>query len=262
MKKILAIATLSAVSSLASAESYQFLGGLGYEDTDLDGGDSSVISAEGKYYFSGQETVGPLDQFAYIDDTTNLRANIESTDAADEFVIGGSYYFDRFAVGLDYTDSEDSYSTRLHGDFFFMDNLKASLGYSMPEEGDDVVDLSLQYDHSINETDYIGFTVQYIDTDEATVNLSTKYLNAFENGQFLVLEANIVDTDDTAFDASAKWYLNKNTGFVFGADDDDYMYIGATHFFSTNFAIDATIGQDKAGDESYNVYALEAVLQF
>lgn len=262
MKKLLAIATLSAVSSLASAENYQFLGGLGYEDTDLDAVDLSKITAHGKYYFSGQETVGPLDQFSYIDDTTNIRANVESTDNADEFTIGGSYYFNRFAVGLDYTDFEESYNTRLHGDFFFMDNLKASLGYSMPEEGDDVVDLSLEYDHAINEQDYIGFTVKYTDTDEATVKLSTKYLNAFDNGQFLVLEANIVDADDTAFDASAKWYLNKNTGFVFGANDDDLVYIGATHFFNTNFALDATIGQDKAGDESYTTYGLEAVFQF
>ena len=191
MKKLLAIATLSAVSSLASAESYQFLGGLGYSDTDLDGVDLSTISAAGQYYFSGQETVGPLDQFSYIDDTSSVRAGISNNEYIDAVTLGGSYYFGRGAVGVDYTELSfgdfDNYQIRLHGDFFFMDNLKGSVGYTMNEEDavDDIVDLSLQYDHSINETDYIGFTVQYIDTEEATVNLSTKYLNAFENGQFL-----------------------------------------------------------------------------
>ena len=41
------------------------------------------------------------------------------------------------------------------------------------------------------------------------------------------------------------------------------IYVGATHFFNTNFAIDATIGQDEEffGD-SYMRYDLSAVLQF
>ncbi|HEY7773953.1 MAG TPA: putative porin [Marinagarivorans sp.] len=264
MKKLLAIAALSTLAaSTASAETYQLLSKIGVTDTDQEGSDASIL-ANGTYYFSGQETVGPLDQFAYIDDTTNIRAVVESNDAADQFQIGGSYYFDRFAVGLDYYDYDGSSKTRLHADYFFADNFKASFAYNMPDEGDDVAELNLQYDHSINEQDYIGFTLSYIDYEDALVSLSSKYLNGFENGQFLVIEANVASSDgDTAVEASAKWYLNKHTGFIFGANDDDYMYIGATHFFNTNFAIDATIGQDEDffGD-SYKVYNLSAVLQF
>lgn len=269
MKKILAIATLSAMSSFASAESYQLLSGIGITDSEQDGTDST-FKAGGTYYFTGQNTVGPLDQFGYIDDTSNIRANASSTGSDDIFSVGGSYYFDRFAVGVDHTDDRgvDFYSTRLHGDFFFTNKLKASIGYSIPEEGDEVVDVNLQYDHTINEKDYIGFTLSYVDIENAAATgLSTKYLNAFDNGQFLVLEASVVDIDadnvDTAFNASAKWYLNKTTGLVLGADNDDYMYVGASHFFNSNFAVDATFGQDDDSlGESYNIYNVKAVLQF
>lgn len=131
----------------------------------------------------------------------------------------------------------------------------------MPEEGDDVADFALEYDHAINETDYIGFTLGYVDTDESVISLSSKYLNAFANGQFLVVEADFVDADDSSFGASAKWYLNKNTGFILGGDDQDNVYVGATHFFNTNFAVDVTVGQNDAADDSVTTYGIKAVLQ-
>lgn len=260
MKKLIALAALTTLPALASAETYQFLGGLGVIDSDADNSEA-VTLLDAQYYFKGQDTVGPLDQFSYIDDTSEIHAGIISADDADVVALGGSYYFDRFAIGADYVDYEDSYVTRLNAGFFILDNFKATLGYTMPEEGDDIADFGLEYDHAINEGDYIGFSFGYTDFEESLIELSTKYLNSFDNGQYLVFEAAYADAEDSTFEASAKWYINKNTGFEFGADDQDFMYIGATHFFNTNFAIDVMVGQDDSGADAVTVYGVEAVLQ-
>lgn len=260
MKKLIALSVLTSLPALASAETYQTFGSLGFYDSDADNSELKTV-LDGKYYFKGQDTVGPLDQFSYIDDTSEIHAEITSVDDDDAFSLGGSYYFDRFVIGAEYSDDDSFYETRLNAGLFILDNLKATIGYTMPEEGDDVADFALEYDHAINETDYIGFTLGYVDTDESVISLSSKYLNAFDNGQFLVVEASFEDAEDSTFEASAKWYLNKNTGFEFGADDQDFMYIGATHFFNTNFAVDVMVGQDDSGDDAVTVYGIEAVLQ-
>ncbi len=260
MKKLIALSVLTSLPSLAAAETYQFFGGLGFEDTDADNSEMKTL-LDAKYYFSGQDTVGPLDQFSYIDDTSEIHASVTSQDDSDVVKLGGSYYFDRFAIGADYTDYDGFYETRLNAGFFILNNFKATLGYTMPEEGDDVADFGLEYDHAINDSDYIGFSFGYTDYEESLIELSTKYLNAFDNGQFFVFEAAYADAEDSAFEASAKWYVNKNTGFEFGADDQDFMYIGATHFFNTNFAVDVMVGQDDSGADAVTVYGIEAVLQ-
>lgn len=260
MKKLIALAALTSLPALASAETYQIFGGLGVIDSDADNSEMKTL-LDAKYYFSGQDTVGPLDQFSYIDDTSEIHAKAASQGDSDAVTLGGSYYFDRFSIGASYFDYEKYYVNRLNAGFFILDNLKAIVGYTMPGRGDDVADFSLQYDHAINDTDYIGFTLRYTDYEESLTTLSTKYFNAFENGQFLVVVAEYGDARDSFFAASAKWYLNKNTGFVLGGNDRDYVYAGATHFFNTNFAVDVTVGQSDAADDSVTTYGIKAVLQ-
>ncbi len=265
MKKLCLAILASTLASVAVAEEYQFIGNVSYTDTDAEGAEPT-IGVDGVYYFSAQKALGPLDQFAYIDDTTNLRANIESTDGDNSTSVGGSYYFSRFALGADLSDDDGSSASKIHGDFFILSNLKASITYSMPDEGDDVAGLNLYYDHKLNDSDYIGFTLSVEDDAASTKSLSTKYFNALDNGTYLVLEASIDDNDfDTTTSISGNYYFSKYTGIKLGAsssDNVDTITVGAKHFFNTNFALGADLAQSSFGSEDSTSYKLTASLQF
>ncbi len=250
MKKILSIAILSSLSTLAAAESYQTFGELGYAKADVSGA-KATIALSGQYYFTAQDTVGPLDQLSYLDDTSNVRAIFSTSDGDSLKSIGGSFYGGKFGAGIDFEDNDGTTATRVDLNYFITDKVKASLAMRMPEESDDVLTATLQYDHAINDTDYVGFTLNLDDAKDSTVKLSSKYLNSLENGHFVVVEAGYSDSDVlTTLDLSAKWYINKNTGFLLGFQnsevgsvgslDTSTTSIGVTHFFSNNVSIDAT----------------------
>ncbi|MEO2266516.1 putative porin [Pseudoalteromonas pernae] len=264
MKKLsIAIASIL-FSGAAAAQSYQSITDLEYVNFDSD----DYVSLQSKYYFAPKQVLGPLDQFEYINKTTNVYGGIADDEWATQYNVGGEYFFNNFVVGASYVNADYD---NVRGDH---DGYTMSFGYLVNKdllfkvdridyEGSDAVYFfSGQYNHQLNATDYIGFTAR-VDDEFDYREVSGKYFTDLQNGNYLTLEATVIDVEDGDFGwmLGSNYYFSKATSvFVNFSKDDDYGF-GAEHFFTPNFSLTAGYANNW-DDSNEDQYYLKATAQF
>lgn len=264
MKKLAVIISSILLSSAATAaDNYQSISHLGYMDTD--GNDK--VSIDSTYYFSPKTTLGPYDQFEYINKQTNVYGVYSDDDFNDVATIGGEYYIKDFVFGAGYTNYDSDFASSIDqfnvsAGYFFNPNvlLKATL-YDI-EDNENQVMFDLVYNHELNSTDYIGFTLTSDDNfDYRAVN--AKYFMDLQQGNYLTVEGTISDTDNSgsSWKLGSNYYFSKATSaFVTFDKNDDYSF-GAQHFFNKNVGL--TAGYANNWDDSdYDAYFANVSLQF
>ena len=127
MKKLAVIISSILLSSAATtamaADTYQSISHVGYMD--IDGNDT--MSVDSTYYFSPKATLGPYDQFEYINKQTNVYGAYIDNDDSDVTSVGGEYFVQDFVLGAQYNnyDSDFGSSTdviELSAGYFFNPN--------------------------------------------------------------------------------------------------------------------------------------------
>ncbi|MBB1294996.1 putative porin [Pseudoalteromonas sp. SG43-7] len=264
MKKLAVIISSILLSSAATAaDNYQSISHLGYMDTD----GNDTVSVDSKYYFSPKATLGPYDQFEYINKQTNVYGSYIDNDFSDVTTIGGEYFVENFVVGAQYSNLDvDSVSSKdvfnVSAGYFFNPNLLLKATFIDVEDGENSVIFDLAYDHKLNSTDYIGFTVTSDDEfDYRAVN--AKYFMDLKQGNYLTVEGTISDTDDSgsSWELGSNYYFTKATSaFVTFNKNDDYTF-GAQHFFNKNVGLKAGYGNNW-DDSGYDAYFANVSLQF
>ncbi|NMM42449.1 putative porin [Pseudoalteromonas arctica] len=256
MKKLAVIISSILLSSAAmAADNYQSISHLGYQDTDR----NDTISVDSTYYFSPKATLGPYDQFEYINKQTNVYGSYNNDDFRDITDIGGEYFTENFVVGAKYRNfNGDGVSSidiiNVSAGYFFNPNLLLKATLTDVEDGDTSVMFELAYDHKLNSTDYIGFTVTSDDEfDYRAVN--AKYFMDLKQGNYLTVEGTVVDTDKdgSSWVLGSNYYFTKATSaFVTFNKNDDYT-VGAQHFFNKNVGLKAGYGNnwDDSGADAY-----------
>lgn len=262
MKKIAVIISSILLSSAATAaDTYESISHVKY--TDYDGND--VVSLDSTYYFSPKATLGPYNQFEYINKESNVYGSYIDDDFGDVTKVGGEYFLNQFVFGagyqnVDYGNSRDAFN--LSAGYFFNPDLLMKATYMDVEDGEDGFRFDLAYNHKLNSTDYIGFTVS-ADDDFDYRAVSAKYFIDLQQGNYLTVEGTVADTDDfgSSWVLGSNYYFTKATSvFVTFDKNDDYSF-GAEHFFNRNVGLE--LGYANNWDDSdYDAYYANVSLQF
>lgn len=262
MKKLAVIISSILLSSAATAaDSYNSISHVGY--TDADGNDT--LSIDSTYYLSPKTTLGPYDQFEYINKQSNVYGAYADDDFGDVTAIGGEYFIKDFVVGAEYSNSDYGTNNELYkisAGYFFNPDLLMKATLVENKDGEDYALFDLAYNHQLNSTDYIGFTVTSDDEfDYRAVN--AKYFMDLKQGNFLTVEGTVSDTDDfgSSWELGSNYYFTKATSaFVTFNKEDDYSF-GAQHFFNRNIGLKAGYANNW-DDSDYDAYFANVSLQF
>ncbi|TWX68715.1 putative porin [Colwellia demingiae] len=259
------------LSNTVLAESYQSFTKLSYahesyfaEAPDYgfyNKGDSDNFSLSSKYYFDERLALGPLNEFAYINTSSNVFASavnrnrdgsslIHGQDAnfdsnATTYGIGGQWIVNSFIIGASYDyneskgkwndynfDNDDSDVSLLIG-YLFSDNFLISAGCE--EDFDDICGYTASYNWQLTGTDYIGFS--YNAGDNFDINrLSSQYFFGVGEQSYLMIGGE---------------YLHDNRDYVFA---DDYWSVNGSYYYDTRTSIAAYFAEDDAYGISANYF--------
>ena len=264
MKKLAVLISGILLSSAATAaDSYQSISHLGYKDTD----GNDTVGVNSTYYFSPKATLGPYDQFEYINKQTNVYGAYTDNDSSDVAAIGGEYFFQDFVFGAGYTNYDSDVASSIDqfnvsAGYFFNPNVLLKATFYDIEDNENQVIFDLVYNHELNSTDYIGFTLTSDDNFDYRA-LSAKYFMDLQQGNYLTVEGTISDTDNvgSSWELGSNYYFTKATSaFVTFNKNDDYTF-GAQHFFNKNVGLKAGYGNNW-DDSGYDAYFANVSLQF
>ena len=262
MKKLAIIISGLLLSSAAhAADSYQSISNLGYADTD----NNDTISVDSTYYFSPKSTLGPYDQFEYINKQSNVFGGYADDDFGDVTAIGGEYFVEDFVVGAsyqnaDYNSNNESYT--LSAGYFFNPDLLAKVRFVDQKDGDNVTFFSLAYNHMLNDTDYVGITVES-DDDFDSSSVAAKYFVDLQQGNYLTVEGTFVSLDeaDDQWNVETNYYFSKATSVFAAYDKEDNYSFGAQHFINKNIGLKVGYGNN-ADDSDNDAYFANMRFQF
>ena len=262
MKKLAIIISGLLLSSAAhAADSYQSISNLGYADTD----NNDTISVDSTYYFSPKSTLGPYDQFEYINKQSNVFGGYADDDFGDVTAIGGEYFVEDFVVGAsyqnaDYNSNNESYT--LSAGYFFNPDLLAKVRFVDQKDGDNVTFFSLAYNHMLNDTDYVGITVES-DDDFDSRSVAAKYFVDLQQGNYLTVEGTFVSLDeaDDQWNVETNYYFSKATSVFAAYDKEDNYSFGAQHFINKNIGLKVGYGNN-ADDSDNDAYFANMRFQF
>ena len=267
MKKLAVIISSILLSSAATtamaADSYQSISNLGYQYTDSNNDDQFKIDST--YYFSPKKTLGPYDQFEYINKQSNVYGAYTDNDAGDVTAIGGEYFYKGVVVGASYENSDfgsnnESYS--LTAGYFFNPDLLAKVKFVDNNDGDNYTLFSLAYNHMLNDTDYVGVTVES-DDDFDSRSVAAKYFVDLQQGNFLTVEGTFLSLDeaDDHWNVETNYYFSKATSVFASYDKEDAYSFGAQHFFNHNIGLKVGYGNN-ADDSDNDTYFANMRFQF
>ncbi|MEI8706040.1 putative porin [Pseudoalteromonas sp. B62] len=170
--------TLLTLSCTASAnaeqsESKQWFNSINYAKIDSDYYSDDVYGLSTHYYFEEQQNSGVWDDYGYLDTDSNIGLNYFNSDSySGKGIFGEGFYGNAFATfELPNIGDADNYSLGLG--YLFADSLKVSVRMLDYEYSDTVYLFKAQYNHEINDTDYIGFTVETDDETESWDSIIT-----------------------------------------------------------------------------------------
>lgn len=262
MKKLAIIISGLLLSSAAhAADSYQSISNLNYTDTD----NNDTISVDSTYYFSPKSTLGPYDQFEYINKQSNVFGSYADDDFGDVTAIGGEYFVEDFVVGASYQNDDfgsNNESYTLSAGYFFNPDLLAKVRFVDQKDGDNVTYFSLAYNHMLNDTDYVGITVESDDDFDSRL-VAAKYFVDLQQGNYLTVEGTFVSLDeaDDQWNVETNYYFSKATSVFASYDKEDNYSFGAQHFINKNIGLKVGYGNN-ADDSDNDAYFANMRFQF
>jgi hypothetical protein len=251
MKKLAVIISSILISgTAAAADSYQSVSNLTYKDSD----NNNTVAIDSIYYLSPRATLGPYDQFSYINKQSNVYGGYADDDFSDLTSIGGEYFINQFVIGAQYNNYDsgnhnETYS--LSGGYFFNPNTLAKVRLVENKDGDDFALFDLAYNHMLNSTDYVGVTLTS-DDDFDYRAVAAKYFIDLQQGNFLTLEGKYesIDNAENQWVAETNYYFSKATSVFANYNKQDTYSFGAQHFINKNIGL--KVGYENNADDSDN----------
>ncbi|ASM49564.1 hypothetical protein PESP_a1447 [Pseudoalteromonas espejiana DSM 9414] len=253
MKKLaVIISSILLSSTAAAADSYNSISNLSYKDSD----NNDTVAVDSIYYLSPKKTLGPYDQFEYINKQTNVYGSYADNDFADVTNVGGEYFINEFLVGASYENLDPDTGSngelyKLTGGYFFNPDLLAKVTLVENKDGDDFALFDLAYNHMLNSTDYVGVTLTS-DDDFDYRAVAAKYFIDLQQGNFLTFEGKYESIDDAEnqWVAETNYYFSKATSVFANYNKQDTYSFGAQHFINKNIGL--KVGYENNADDSDN----------
>ncbi|MBV2130368.1 putative porin [Arsukibacterium indicum] len=260
LKYILPAIALTATA--VSAEEYQLFTELQAEHLRVSGDNETTWSLNGSYFFDKIQTLGPLDQFKYILNVSNVSASFARAFDENSYGIGGEYFAENglvFSAGHYRYDDYDVSSVGLG--YLISENFIVRAVAVKPEGDDTNFQFLASYNHQLQGNDYLGFTAT-VDDEFDFFTISSKYFASLGGDRFITIGATIADNDgDTSWGASADYYFSKLTSVGVSYDKEDSYRLDAKHFFNQNWALEAGFASN-ADNSDLKVYSLSIIGQF
>lgn len=256
--KLITAAVLLSSAVSAQAEEYTILSDVNWSKVEIGGSTYHAAGLSGTYFFDNKEALGPYNEFEYINKVSNVNANYLNVESGDYYSYGvaGELFTGNFLVGAGYSDNKaDVDATSFSLGYLFNDDFLVRVDAVDTDGADTVYNISAAYNHQINDTDYIGFTLA---TDDNTdyVTLSSKYFTHLGDDRYLTANVSFTDFDgDNTWSVGSSYYFTKATSVFATLAEDDLYEIGAQHFFNENIAVYAEFASqdDIIETETYTI---------
>ncbi|WP_157826805.1 putative porin [Colwellia sp. 12G3] len=293
--KLSCLATLL-LPNIVLAESYQSFTHLSYSQNKSSfnaseynyssKGNSDNFSLSSRYYFDERQSLGPLNEFDYINtsstisifssnrnseyfavnndnnfnsDYSNNKVGVSGEWITNSFILGGSYSYNKSRRDYNefsYDDSGNDLSVKLG--YLFTDNFVIQAGYLEDEDGEDTFSYSARYNLQLADTDYIGFTYGVDDSFDVH-QLSSQYFFGIAEQSYLVLGGSYtLNNRDNAFSKdywsiNGSYYYDDKTSVSVTYADNDFYSVGVRYFIDNNYSIQAGYNS-VSGDKNQSEY--------
>jgi len=209
------------------------------------------------YYFEKQQSSGVLDDYGYLDTDSNIKLDYTNSNYNNQLGISGEGFYNKwFATGKLYdTGNTDNYTVGIG--YLFANALKVSLLKEEREFGDDYFRIRAQYNHQINDKDYLGLSIETYDELDAW-SATARYFNHLSDDRYLVFDFGHQDNDSyNSSSAMVSYYFNRKYALGMGIDDSD-LSLQAKYFINNQYYLIANFTREDPGE----LYSLKFVAQF
>lgn len=254
--KLLTTTTLLLISGLVTADEYQSITNSSYSSPTS----SESFRLNSRYYFDKKSTLGPLDQFDYINKTSNIYASYDHysykharrfnlnypNGKSESLSMGGEAFVNNFVIGGSYNYSEGENSIGYQANsklgsltlgYLLNDNLIVKAVASHREGQDTSYQFLSSYSLQINDTDYLGVSIS---TDEELDNtsVSSKYFTKLGANNYLAVRLSFLDSYyDDLWTVGGSYYFNRKTSVSVDYSNNDDYYLGVNYFLNKNVAL-------------------------
>lgn len=225
------------------------------------GSDIGVTSISSRYYFAPQSYAGVWDEFGYLD--TDSKVEIAYTDddlddvssAGAEVFVTEKWFIDASAEDLAHLDTDYLLGTG----YLYDEKLKLTLYHQEAERS--VTGLKAEYNHMLDDVDYLGVTLESQNGDELWI-LSSRYFRQMWDNQYFSLDIEHIQIKDKAVgnDSTSvlvNYYFGTHFALGGGSVDSDVV-LQAKFFVSDDFYLVGQYTDVPGGD----VAQLSLVAQF
>ena len=256
--------------------------------------DSDNFALFSKYYFDERVALGPLNEFSYINTSSNVFAsaayqnrdgsslsyggNTNFDSSINTYRIGGQWIINSFILGASYDyneskrkwndynyDNNDSDVSLLIG-YLFSDNFLISLGCNEGRRDNDRCGIGAQYNWQLDGTDYIGVKYNF-DGDLEDHYLSSQYFFSVGEQSYVKLGVDYnyfnfkhLENEDY-WHVNASYYFNASTSISTFYGENDFYGVSASYFFNDNYSLAAgynSANLDRADESEGYFFTLSA----
>ena len=260
-KYIAPVALLIGAASV-SAEEYQMFAGINADHYRFSGESDTNWGLNGTYFFGKKTTLGPLDQFEYINKVSTMSASYSRLGDYNAWGVGGEYFAENgLVVSASHSRFDGEYANQLGLGYLVSNNLIVRANAFKAEDSSTEYAFSASYNHQLAGNDYIGFTA-FTDDEFDYYGISSKYFASLGEGRYIAAGVGLQDQDGTTYwDAAADYYFSKMTSVGVSYNKVDSYSIKAKHFVDQNWAVEARFASN-ADDSSVKIYSLAVTAQF
>ncbi|GMM85065.1 hypothetical protein MTsN2n4_22920 [Pseudoalteromonas sp. MTN2-4] len=183
----------------------------------------------------------------------------QKTDYARDLSVAGEWFATNewFVTGSVGDIGHVSYNNSVGFGYLLDNKIKISARYDNWRHTSNRTMVKAEYNHQINDTDYLGVTLN-VESDLDTWSLASRYFKHVYGDSFVSLD--IYHEDDECYDYTSvvgNYYMNRNLSFGLGSYDSD-LGIQAKYFFNDNFHLVGSIIDFDEGE----VYQLSFTAQY
>jgi hypothetical protein len=260
-KYIAPVALLIGAASV-SAEEYQMFAGINADHYRFSGESDTNWGLNGTYFFGKKATLGPLEQFEYINKVSNMSASYSRLGDYNTWGIGGEYFAENgLVVSARHSRFDGEYANQLGLGYLVSNNLIVRANAFKGEDSSTEYVFSASYNHQLAGNDYIGFTA-FTDDEFDYYGISSKYFASLGEGRFIAVGVAIADNDSsTSWAAVADYYFSKMTSVGMSYDKGDNYSLNTKHFFTQNWAVEAAFASN-TDTSALKTYRLGVIGQF
>lgn len=250
------------VATAASAEDYQLFTSLNAEHVRVSGDSETNFGLNGQYFFDKKHTLGPLDQFEYINKVSNVSAAFARVYDNNTWQIGGEYFAEnKFVVMANYQNFDNFDVKSIGLGYLISDDFIVRAQAIKPEDSDTAYAFSASYNHQLQGSDYIGFSA-FTDDEFDYYGVSSKYFASLNNGRYIAVGVLLADDDGSSdWSANADYYFSQRTSIGASYNKADAYRLTAKHFFNQSWAVEAGFASNTDSSE-LKTYSLALTGQF